>query len=89
MFSRFQKVGCLKTDFVTVSLYRLRGNPSGDVSGPVQSANGCISVEITDRPLTAEQAFSLGSQLSMRLGVPLVIQDPEGLCNPDWVRLCA
>jgi hypothetical protein len=87
MFSRFQKVGGSKTDVVTVSLYRLRGNPSGDVSGPVQSANGSISVEITDRPLTAEQAFIMGIRLSMRLGVPLVVQDPDSLWNPDWSRL--
>ena len=74
MSRRFQKVGGSKPDVVTVSLYRLRGNPSGDVSGPVRSANGSISVEITDRPLTAEQALMVGIRLSMRLGVPLVVQ---------------
>jgi len=86
MFSRFQKVSGPKIDVVTVSLYRLRGNPSGDVSGPVESANGSISVEITEKPLTAEQAFRLGIRLSMRLGVPLVLQDPDSLWNPGWGR---
>ena len=66
MSRRFQKVGGSKPDVVTVSLCRLRGNPSGDVSGPVQSANASISVEITDRPLTAEQALMGGIRLSMQ-----------------------
>jgi hypothetical protein len=83
MFSRFQKVSGPKIDVVTVSLYKLRGNPSGDVSGPVESANGSLSVEITDRPLTAEQALMVGIRLSTRLGVPLVVHDSDRLWNPD------
>ena len=75
------------TEAVSVTLYSERGLTMGHVSGPLRTENGLIRSEVQTRELGGQEAVAAGVGLANRLGVQMVVIDPEGLWQLGWGAL--
>ncbi|MET0710433.1 MAG: hypothetical protein ABWY82_26860 [Tardiphaga sp.] len=71
---------------VTLTFGTNGGRDRGGVTGPTEIIFGQQMVA-QGGSLTPTKAFAMAEELADRLGLPLVVVDPNGIWNPVWGEL--
>jgi hypothetical protein len=86
---RYEQVDRPSNKAVTLTFGTNGGRDRGGVTGPTKITFGPEMVVRAAQPgsLTPTKAFAMAEELADRLGLPLVVVDPNGIWNPVWGEL--
>jgi len=82
--NRFERVGEVQSDALTLSLAKRNEQEIGIVIFPASASSGRLSEDKVSDPLPARESFRSAVRLANELKLAIVVLDPDGIWNPEW-----
>jgi hypothetical protein len=82
--NRFERVGEVQPDALTLSLTKQNEQEVGVVIFPASASNGRFSEDKVSDPLPPRDSFRSAVRLANEVKLAIVVLDPDGIWNPEW-----
>lgn len=85
--NRFERVGEIQPDAITLSLKRSGEGEVGSVIFPASASAGRLSEDRVSAELPAVDSFRSAVKLANEMKVAIVVMDPDGVWKDSWGEL--
>ncbi len=82
--NRFEQVDEKQDDAITLSLWKLDGEPYGSVTVPAGVSGGRLAIDLTTEKMPAKEAFRGAIQVANDVKAAVVVMDPDALWQAEW-----
>jgi hypothetical protein len=84
MANRFEQVDEPQADAITLSLAQRDGKTFARISCPAELAGGQLVNDFVSDEMDSVEAFRVAVKLANEIRAPIVVEDAEGLWQPEW-----